>query len=55
MQRKSETFNFKKEDSINDHDFNEVLWKGLRGESAMVPAPKRAAFVKNTNKKDKDD
>ena len=55
MQRKSETFNFKKEDSINDHDFNEVLWKGLRGESAMVPAPKRAAFVKNTNKKDTDD
>ncbi len=55
MQRKSETFNFKKEDSINDHDFNEVLWKGLRGESAMVPAPKRAAFLKISNKKDTDD
>jgi len=55
MQRKSETFNFKKEDSINDHDFNEVLWKGLRGESAMVPAPKRAAFLKTNTKKDADD
>ena len=55
MQRKSETFNFKKEDSINDHDFNEVLWKGLKGESAMVPAPKRAAFLKINAKKDADD
>ena len=55
MQRKSETFNFKKEDSINDHDFNEVLWKGLKGESALVPAPKRAAFLKMNPKKDTDD
>ena len=55
MQRKSETFNFKKEDSINDNDFNEVLWKGLRGENAKVPAPKRAAFLKMNVKKDTDD
>jgi len=55
MQRKSETFNFKKEDSINDHDFNEVLWKGLKGESALVPAPKRAAFIKMTTQRDADD
>jgi len=55
MQRKSETFNFKKEDSINDNDFNEVLWKGLRGENARVPAPKRAAFLKMNVKKDTDD
>ena len=55
MQRKSELFNFKKEDSINDHDFNEVLWKGLKGEMAIVPAPKRAAFLKTNQTKDKDD
>jgi hypothetical protein len=55
MQRKSETFNFKKEDSINDHDFNEVLWKGLKGEMAIVPTPKRAAFVQIKQTKDKDD
>ena len=55
MQRKSELFNFKKEDSINDHDFTEVLWKGLRGENAIVPAPKRAAFLKHTIGKDLDD
>ena len=55
MQRKSELFNFKKEDSINDHDFTEVLWKGLKGEQAIVPAPKRAAFLKLTTNKDTDD
>jgi YVTN family beta-propeller protein len=55
MQRKSETFNFKKEDSINDHDFNEVLWKGLKGDQAIVPAPKRAAFLKLKASKDLDD
>jgi YVTN family beta-propeller protein len=55
MQRKSEAFNFKKEDSINDRDFNEVLWKGLRGEMAIVPTPKRAAFLRINQTKDKDD
>ena len=55
MQRKSETFNFKKEDSINDHDFNEVLWKGLKGDQAIVPSPKRAAFLKLKAGKDLDD
>ena len=55
MQRKSERFNFKKEDSINDNDFNEVLWKGLKGENAVVPAPKRAAFIKIIEKTEEDD
>ena len=54
-QRKSEKFNFKKEDSINDHDFTEVLWKGLKGDQAVVPAPKRAAFLKLQPSKDLDD
>jgi len=55
MQRKSEQFNFTKEDRINDHDFNEVLWKGLKGENAVVPAPKRAAFIKLSTRKEGDD
>jgi len=55
MQIKSERFNFKKEDSINEHDFNEVLWKGLKGENAVVPAPKRAAFIKISTKTGADD
>jgi YVTN family beta-propeller protein len=45
-QRKSETFDFTKEDKINDREFTEVIWKAVKGEAAVVPAPKHAAFVK---------
>lgn len=52
-QRKSETFDFSKEDRINDRAFTEVIWKAVRGIDAVVPAPKRAAFLK-MNKSEKD-
>ncbi len=54
-QRKSETFDFTKEDRIPDRAFTEVIWKAVKGENAIVPAPKRAAFVKLVDKKDADD
>jgi hypothetical protein len=54
-QRKSETFDFTREDRVPDLEFTEVIWKAVKGENAIVPAPKRAAFVNLTNKKDKDD
>ena len=54
-QRKSETFDFTKEDRIPDREFTEVIWKAVKGENAIVPAPKRAAFVKLAEKKDADD
>ncbi len=54
-QRKSETFDFSKEDMIPDREFTEVIWKAVKGENAIVPAPKRAAFVKlGAGKKDDD-
>ena len=54
-QRKSETFDFTKEDRVPDREFTEVIWKGIKGFNAMVPSPKRAAFVKlNDLKKDDD-
>jgi len=43
-QKKSEQFNFTKEDSNNDIEFNRVLWHGLKG-NVPFPGPKRAAFV----------
>mgnify|MGYP000137293751 FL=1 len=52
-QQKSETFNFAKEDAIPDRVFTEVIWKAVKGLDAVVPAPKRAAFLKIT--KDDDD
>jgi len=53
-QRKSETFDFSKEDRIPDREFTEVIWKAVKGEHAFVPAPKRAAFVKLGDKDDDD-
>ena len=54
-QRKSETFDFTKEDRIPDRAFTEVIWKAVKGENAVVPAPKRAAFVKMGEKKEDND
>ena len=53
-QRKSETFDFSKEDLVPDGAFTEVLWKAVKGDQAIVPSPKRAAFVKLEEAKDKD-
>ncbi|HUS01289.1 MAG TPA: bifunctional YncE family protein/alkaline phosphatase family protein [Chitinophagaceae bacterium] len=53
LSRKSEQFNFAKVDAINDFQFNEVLWKGIKGINSPVPAPTRGAFLK-VNKLDID-
>ncbi|MEP6467830.1 MAG: hypothetical protein ABJB05_16080, partial [Parafilimonas sp.] len=54
-QRESERFDFSKEDMIPDRAFTEVIWKAVKGADAIVPAPKRAAFVKQNKQKDEDD
>jgi YVTN family beta-propeller protein len=54
-QQKSETFNFAKEDAIPDRVFTEVIWKAAKGLDAIVPAPKRAAFLKITKEEEDDD
>jgi hypothetical protein len=53
-QRKSEQFNFTKEDSNNDIEFNRVLWHGLKGD-VPFPGPTRAAFVVAMADEDEDD
>ena len=42
----SETFDFSKEDLIPDLVFSEVIWKAVKGEESIMPAPRRSAFVK---------
>ncbi|MGN6166060.1 MAG: beta-propeller fold lactonase family protein [Flavisolibacter sp.] len=54
-QRRSESFNFTKEDAIPDLEFNLVLWHALKGDAIPFPAPRRAAFVKWDKKGDDDD
>ncbi|WP_291884465.1 bifunctional YncE family protein/alkaline phosphatase family protein [Chryseobacterium sp.] len=48
----SAKFDWSKEDAVPDLVFNEILWQGIKGESA--PAPIRAAFLK-TNEDEDDD
>jgi YVTN family beta-propeller protein len=52
--KRSQLFNFTKEDAVPDLALNEVIWKYVKGENAVMPAPKRSAFV-ILEKKKKDD
>jgi hypothetical protein len=46
LSMKSQSFDFSKEDSAPDLEFNEIIWKAVRGEHSVMPAPRRAAFIK---------
>ena len=50
LSKRSAQFDFSKEDRIPDQEFNEVLWKGIKGMDAVLPAPRRAAFLKVADK-----
>jgi YVTN family beta-propeller protein len=52
--KRSESFNLAKEDSAPDLDLNEVIWKSVKGENSIMPAPKRSAFVILEKKKKQD-
>jgi hypothetical protein len=43
-QKKSEQFNFAKEDRIDDKEFNEVIWKSVKGLDSPCPAAVHSAF-----------
>jgi len=54
--KRSENFNLASEDNVPDRDMNEVIWKAVKGENAVMPAPKRSAFViLEKKKRDGDD
>jgi hypothetical protein len=46
-QKKSEKFNFTKEDMINDSEFSEVIWKAVKGFDSNCPPAVHAAFFKS--------
>jgi hypothetical protein len=43
-QQKSERFDFNKEDMVSDSEFNEVIWKAVKGVDSECPASVSAAF-----------
>lgn len=50
----SESFDFSQEDRAPDLLFSQVIWKAVKGEESVMPAPRRSAFVKTNEKKDDD-
>jgi phospholipase C len=52
-QKKSEHFDFTKEDMVSDAEFNEVIWKAVKGlESPCPPAVHAAFFIPDNKDKD---
>ncbi|MBN9379395.1 MAG: beta-propeller fold lactonase family protein [Chitinophagaceae bacterium] len=47
MAKKSAGLDLTKEDRIPDNEFNEILWKGIKGMDAKMPPSRRAAFVRS--------
>ncbi|TAM98992.1 MAG: hypothetical protein EPN39_07630 [Chitinophagaceae bacterium] len=50
----SATFDLSKPDDVPDQELNEVIWQSVKGETAVMPAPHRSAFVKAISKKEDD-
>jgi hypothetical protein len=46
----SEGLDLSKEDRANEQLMNEVLWKYVKGEFAVLPAPRRLSFLRITDK-----
>jgi phospholipase C len=53
--RLSETFDFSKEDRIPDLLFSQVIWKAVKGEESIMPAPRRSAFLRIKEEEEDDD
>ncbi|MFD2147976.1 hypothetical protein [Mucilaginibacter antarcticus] len=43
------------EDKVPDLLLNEIVWKSVKGEESVMPAPRRSAFVILEDKKGDDD
>jgi DNA-binding beta-propeller fold protein YncE len=44
--KRSEEFNLAVENAIPDIEFNEIVWKAIRGPDSVMPPPVRSAFVR---------
>ena len=44
-QARMDEFNLTKEDSAPDIEFNEIIWKSIKGADSEMPAPVRAGFI----------
>lgn len=54
LQRRSDNFDMSQEDRVPDLEFNEVLWKAIKGEHSEMPAPRRSAFLSTVEEEGED-
>ena len=52
--RQSEKIDLRYADKIDDRLFNEIIWKTVKGEHSVMPAPRRGAFLQVVKKDDDD-
>jgi hypothetical protein len=43
---RSGELNLAEEDAVPEVEFNEIIWKAVRGADSEMPAPVRSAFVR---------
>jgi YVTN family beta-propeller protein len=53
--QQSAAWDFSKEDSLPDVEFNEVIWMSVHGANSRMPAPVRSAFVRAIEDDDDED
>jgi len=53
--QRSAELDFSKEDAAPDVEFNEIIWRSVRGANSPMPAPVRSAFVRVIDDDDDDD
>ncbi|TAE32598.1 MAG: hypothetical protein EAZ91_04625 [Cytophagales bacterium] len=53
--RRSEKFDLRHADTLDDAEFNAVIWMAIRGENSPVPAPRRGAWLRIMEADDDDD
>ncbi|MCY7358873.1 MAG: bifunctional YncE family protein/alkaline phosphatase family protein [Rudanella sp.] len=53
--RRSEKFDLRHADTLDDNEFNAVIWMAVKGEKSPVPAPRRGAWLTIIEKDGDDD
>lgn len=53
--QRSAQLDFTKEDAAPDIEFNEIIWRAVRGADSVMPAPVRSAFVRAVEDDDDDE
>ncbi len=48
LARQFDDFDFAKEDNVPDLQFNQLLWKAIKGVDSEMPAPRRGAWILET-------